>query len=538
MEQYFKISLSVWLFAVLLCAVDVTIAGDVESVDNENLDRLDLGLVDSLRYMQDPSRCGSEEPCTLPPEGRCWGYEESCKRKDQLSMPVCTGNPQPYANTLEGKVEKFYEQADFGYAKSYGSTLETVCEGSEPEDSSLACSKDLSHCRATNLYIDFSKADFNRRPEDRVATARLRPEFITGKMLGGKCRLNKKKLGQPKYSSHLQSWWAELRNYDVKASPVSSDSKQCDTYVTTPVVFMKMDAKVNLYHHFCDFVNLYVSQHINGSFSRDNQIIDWDTSDLPNGDMFEKAFDAFTNRKVKRLMDYSGKRVCFKEVLFPLLPRMVFGLFYNMPVVPDCSGSSLMHSFSHFLLHRLGVKRWKAKSELEARRLRVTFLSRGTAYRNVLNEDELVNALKTVGLYSVRKVHYNRDMPFLKQIESSHNSDIFIGMHGAGLTHMLFLPDWAGVFEIYHTEDPNCYRDLAAIRGLTYTTWEKNKLLFPEDGGHHAIDSAKPKFTNYRFDMAEFLRLVEKLAKQVLAKRDKMRPRSSKEESKPLKTEL
>ena len=30
----------------------------------------------------------------------------------------------------------------------------------------------------------------------------------------------------------------------------------------------------------------------------------------------------------------------------------------------------------------------------------------------------------------------------------THNSDIFIGMHGAGLTHLLFLPDWATIFEM------------------------------------------------------------------------------------------
>ena len=34
-------------------------------------------------------------------------------------------------------------------------------------------------------------------------------------------------------------------------------------------------------------------------------------------------------------------------------------------------------------------------------------------------------------------------------VQITHNSDIFIGMHGAGLTHLLFLPDWAVVFELY-----------------------------------------------------------------------------------------
>ena len=32
-----------------------------------------------------------------------------------------------------------------------------------------------------------------------------------------------------------------------------------------------------MYHHFCDFVNLYASQHMNGSFSTDVYIVMWDT---------------------------------------------------------------------------------------------------------------------------------------------------------------------------------------------------------------------------------------------------------------------
>lgn len=34
---------------------------------------------------------------------------------------------------------------------------------------------------------------------------------------------------------------------------------------------------VNMYHHFCDYVNLYASQHVNNSFNLDIQIIMWDT---------------------------------------------------------------------------------------------------------------------------------------------------------------------------------------------------------------------------------------------------------------------
>lgn len=45
-------------------------------------------------------------------------------------------------------------------------------------------------------------------------------------------------------------------------------------------------------------------------------------------------------------------------------------------------------------------------------------------------------------------LYIHRELGFLDQLRITHNTDIFIGMHGAGLTHLLFLPDWAAVFEL------------------------------------------------------------------------------------------
>ena len=43
------------------------------------------------------------------------------------------------------------------------------------------------------------------------------------------------------------------------------------------VCFVAYCSGVNLYHHYCDFYNLYASQHANGSFSDDVFLISWDT---------------------------------------------------------------------------------------------------------------------------------------------------------------------------------------------------------------------------------------------------------------------
>lgn len=52
---------------------------------------------------------------------------------------------------------------------------------------------------------------------------------------------------------------------------------RCDVIFEKPTVLIKLDASVNMYHHFCDFINLYASQHINGSIDMDIDVLWWDT---------------------------------------------------------------------------------------------------------------------------------------------------------------------------------------------------------------------------------------------------------------------
>lgn len=101
-------------------------------------------------------------------------------------------------------------------------------------------------------------------------------------------------------------------------------------------------------------------------------------------------------------------------------------------------------------------------------------------------------------------------MSFKDQLKTTRNTDVFIGMHGAGLAHLLFLPKWATMFELYNCEDPNCYKDLSRLRGVNYVTWENESLLESIETDYK--DGDHPKFKNFRFDVDEFERLVHKAA--------------------------
>lgn len=68
--------------------------------------------------------------------------------------------------------------------------------------------------------------------------------------------------------------------------------------------------------------------------------------------------------------------------------------------VYGCEKSGLFHAFSKHILHRLGVPLHKRESD----KVHITFLSRQTKYRRILNEDELIEKLKGNPEYIVKRV--------------------------------------------------------------------------------------------------------------------------------------
>ncbi|KAK7102557.1 EGF domain-specific O-linked N-acetylglucosamine transferase-like [Littorina saxatilis] len=458
---------------------------------------------------------------------QCWGYEEDCPEAPRL--PECRGDSRQWAADKESQRRMFWDTADFGYVRQRGKELKFYCKPNKTGDSSLECVDHLRYCRATNFYLDLSTAKL------LAASNPYREDVLSAGQIGGRCELDSTALkAQLDHKSPLQSWAAELEHFvSVPEKPLSK--KMCDVVISKPTYFIKLDATVNMYHHFCDYVNLYVSQHFNNSFSTDANVLIWDTSGHLMSTMFAETWRAFTDRTPLRLKDFDGKKVCFKKVVFSFLARMRQGLYYNMPLVPGCHGSTLMKAFSHHIVHRLKLPQYGPLQN----KIRVTLLSRSTKYRQIMNQEKLVRALQKDSEFEVRKVDFVRTVPFLEQVEISHNSDIFIGMHGAGLTHMLFQPDWAVIMELYNCEDSDCYHDLARLRGIRYMTWENKDKLIQEDEGHHPTLGAHAKFTNYAFDVEEFMRLVRKAAQYVRSHPAFIAARNSKFPSQsPSKTEM
>ena len=459
---------------------------------------------------------GEEDHLSLPP-GRCWGYEEDCSWGEQVGDIKCLPGTRGWAGEKDPR-KTFHNQADFGFLREKLSSLRTVCQprGLEAGESQLKCSKNLEFCTATNLVINFTAV------ASRVATENLKYRMDIlggGDVVVSGCDLDQGWLEDNlDRMSPLQSWAPELQH--LSAGQVGDT--QCDLTIEEPTVIAKLDAGVNMYHHFCDFFNLYLSTHLNYSISSLEAGV-WDTDkqvlileNIPSTikSPFAPAWKAFSSLPLLDLTDVAGKVVCVKRAMFPLLARMIFGLYYNTPLIEGCEDSEMVRRFSQFLLGRLDIPQYGVLAD---RRLRVTLLSRDKA-RRILNERDLVEALQQTGHYKVTVARFSPHVPFQSQLTLTHNTDLLVGLHGAGLTHLLFLPDWAEVLELYNCEDPACYRDLTRLRGLGYTTshWAGGTKMRTEDAGGSYRGPAHKKFLNYEFDPAEFVEIVNTIRARIL----------------------
>lgn len=268
-------------------------------------------------------------PTNITESKACWGHEHYCTADKRFQTPQCPGDHTGWVQSKQAQVDAFYYQADFGYIQQQIDALKLICVPTYITDSSLECSKYSRFCRGRNLLFDF------RDLLHRTELIRYHMDVLKPGQLGGHCQLNSSLLtAEFDHMGALQSWAPELRNFQELPMPPINNGL-CDVIVDTPTFIMKIDSTYNMYHHFCDFFNLYATLFVNLShplaFHRDTRILIWETH--PYESPFAETFQAFTQNPIWTLNDVKGKRVCFRNVVLPLLPRMIFGLFYNTPIV-------------------------------------------------------------------------------------------------------------------------------------------------------------------------------------------------------------
>lgn len=436
-------------------------------------------------------------------------------KPDTAADVVCDGS----ATAVAAERLRFFATADWGVVASHRERMVEYCaNAASPASPSLRCTPDLRICQARSVRIDVPSL---KKPSQDNKTA--------GVTVSTPCAVNAGYPRSARFFGGISDWGPELR--DLQGA---QDGRPCDVVIHEPTLLIKPDSRANIYHGICDHVNLFLSAWIAGwQDAPDLQIVTWDPAStaerVPSG--WYDLYNAFTTRPVRPLGFWAGKSVCFDNAVFAVNPRAVGTFYFNMDVpgrAESCHSGpgGFVRAFAERTKARVLAQAPRRPGPDDPVRIKIMSRSAGTGTtsgtRKVTNEAELVEAVRRrVPGVEIEVVNFdwNGRPPITGQLALMAETDVLIGMHGAGLVHTLWLPEWAVMYEIYNCGDVDTYSDLARLAGVGYLKARESDVVrrFPPDVSVAEENRQNPKFWNYEIDEDAFVANVQEAVRRVRA---------------------
>ena len=226
-----------------------------------------------------------------------------------------------------------------------------------------------------------------------------------------------------------------------------------------------------------------------------------------SGYKFE-SFERSLFPELRTLGEFPDQRVCFREVVFSpwAYAAVMFRCKMETQTKSKCLecdgkgklGTSLLN-FRTRVLQACSLKDQTPEERKNRKEKSIVFVKRkpynrwegdtAHSFQRVLkNQDSVVGELKSH--FPEVKVHdvFMEDMDLCEQMRLVHGSDVYIGVHGAGLVHLWWLQDDAALLELApasHSQNVS-FRTLAKLTGRRY-----HLLSISGDKYHVAVDIPK-----------------------------------------------
>lgn len=292
---------------------------------------------------------------------------------------------------------------------------------------------------------------------------------------------------------------------DPEASQGVDMSVCSETSPSAYTILLKREGAGNLWHCLNEIFSLqlsldvlFLAQDRSGlpqSRPNETEILILDQHvDGPYFDMWKM----FSTKPIRRISerDNATSLPCAENLIIPL-PGGSNPLWQGDWEAGDCHGSSLVTAFSHRVLDHLQIQRDRVPS----RSLTLTFIDR-TGSRKLQNQGRLLHliALRHTNVF-INIIDFAR-LTFREQVRTVRLTDILVGVHGAGLTHTIFLQPESAVVELFpHQLKYEVYRNVAKLMGHHYFSlhgeesdevgdWHDSDLEVQEERWLHAIGAA------------------------------------------------
>lgn len=182
---------------------------------------------------------------------------------------------------------------------------------------------------------------------------------------------------------------------------------------------------------------------------------------------FYDQWTAFAKRPLVRIQGFQSTSASALENIIVPLPGSAAVLWQETWEPSQCEDSSLLRIFSQRMLNFYGLHDNPGPPD---RPLVLTFIDR-TEKRSLVNKKSYIDDLKV----SYPDIEINivnfASLPFVDQLKTIRKTDVLAGVHGAGLTHGIFLRPGSALVEIL---PPNFnfrgFRNQAKAMGHHYFT--------------------------------------------------------------------
>ncbi|KAI3395351.1 hypothetical protein diail_1407 [Diaporthe ilicicola] len=300
----------------------------------------------------------------------------------------------------------------------------------------------------------------------------------------------------------LSSYWYETGSkvlYNRYMKLVQGEAPPADTVPGTPPAYtylLKREGAFNPWHCLMEIMSMTFTMDalrlardpasLSGAplFNASADIVNTQVvvvDDDPDGPYFD-LWTLFSGRKPRRLSELTASETeswLSRSPQNVILPLAGGGnqLWQNDWEERDCTENPLLRLFVRRVLAFYSIPDAAPPADTPsssdaAPELTITFINRVEG-RRLQGQERLLDALRASlpARAHLRSVDM-ASLSFAEQLRVARTTDVLVGVHGAGLTHMMFLPEGDGaVVEIQPEKlDYNGFRNMALMRQLGYFT--------------------------------------------------------------------
>jgi len=275
-------------------------------------------------------------------------------------------------------------------------------------------------------------------------------------------------------TKHLISWMSSLKTgRDV----VGIDAHE---FVEFTIAIERYEY-VNLYHSMTDWYNAFLMMQFFGRTPAQTNILIVDAH--PYGSL-DPVWPQLFNSTFR--LSALPSKTRFRRLVWSIVGYNSPMKIYISPYPP------LLEEFRRFFLSSFDVD---ADRRVDCGRLSVLFIWRrdyvahprnptGFVVRKIRNEARLIHSIRQkMPELGVRGVQIDA-LPMRDQLRLVVDADILVGVHGAGLTHAIFLSRGAGLLELapnimYSSSEH--FEAIASWRQLAYRRWTNNDVMLDNE---------------------------------------------------------